>query len=177
MSSDYLYHMVLTHLYRVGSQCREQTAHTVADDTIDSEPVALQLLYAIQIIRDAFVTHKSVPQYFVPECIFYYYKSEMTPPVGGVHIYDDILVTGYNMNVSHLLEPFPYGPYRQGIFFRKLAECLFVVDIICYYPPAICLSSSDELTAAVKTSVQLILPSSAILLYMRRMAPFTLFYS
>ena len=116
-----------------------------------------------------------MPQYFVPECIFYYYKSEMAPPVGGVHIYDDILVTGYDMNVSHLLEPFPYSAYRQGVFFRELAECQFVVDIICYYPLAVYLFTSDELTAAVKTLIQLIVSSSAILLYMKRMAPFTLF--
>ena len=88
----------------------------------------------------------------------------MPAPVCGVNIDHDVLVARYDMDVAHLLEPFPYGPDAQGIFIRELAQRQLIVYVIRYYALSGDFGDAHKLTATVKAHVQLTSTPTAILL-------------
>ena len=101
----------------------------------------------------------------------------MPSPVGRVHVDHHIFMPGYDVYVPHAVKPAPYGAHTQRIFFRQLPQCQLVVYIIGYYQLSAWAVAANKLTAAIQAFIQLAILAQTILFDVRRLTPFTLFYS
>jgi len=72
------------------------------------------------------------------------------------------------MDVAHIVEPVPYRPYAERVFLRELPKGLSAIYVVGYYCIFIRPVTSDKLTAAIQTFIQLPSTTLAILFYMAR---------
>ena len=108
------------------------------------------------------VSNIFAPQYLLPQGVLYDHQTEVSPPVGGVHLYDNLFILGYLLHIPHPLQVPGYGLAGYAVLNGKLFSSLLALDIVCDNLGFVSAFSPEELPSAILAFIQLRSASQAI---------------
>ena len=98
------------------------------------------------------------------------HQTEPTSPIGRIHLYADMLVLGYLLNMVHTFQIPADGLLIHTILEGKLTQRLLALYIVGYYLGFIAANTAIKTAATVLAFIPLSSPSQAIVDHIGRAA-------
>lgn len=155
--------MDLAHLHAVSRQGLEQTAQSVAHDTVYGEPMPLQPFHTFQIVGDCLMPDILVPKDLVAQRILDDHQPIVAAPICRVHLDNHVLVFGYRAHMAHLTQFSLYRAYTFAVFYRQFSQGELVLDIVRYDVIGYQTVAANKTAAALITFIKLTTIALAIL--------------